>query len=276
MTNAAPAAAARGLAFAGAARRLTNIDVARAAQALRCEVAAVRAVCTVEAGGAGFLPDNRPVILFEAHRFSKETGGRFDRSHPQISVPAWDRSLYQGGAREYDRLAAAVALDRSAALRASSWGLFQILGSNHELAGYPDVEGFVAGMTVGEGQHLDAFVSFCRVRGLDAHLRSGNWAAFARSYNGTAYAANRYDLKLADAYRSAIGLPVKPLAALRIGAKGEAVAQLQRALTRAGFPVVEDGFFGRATEYAVEKLQQAKRLAVDGIAGPQTWAILMK
>lgn len=35
---------------------------------------------------------------------------------------------------------------------------------------------------------------------LDA-LQKKNWTAFAKAYNGTAYAPNRYDLKLANAYK---------------------------------------------------------------------------
>ena len=32
-------------------------------------------------------------------------------------------------------------------------------------------------------------------------LQNKNWAEFARRYNGPAYAQNRYDEKLAEAYR---------------------------------------------------------------------------
>lgn len=281
----APPAAARSyppevpvkLPFAGAARRLSSIDIARAAAALRCEIAAVEAVRVVEAGAAGgFLLDGsgRPAILYEAHRFSRETGGRFDGSHPKLSVPAWDRSLYLGGAREYERLLAAVALDRQAALKATSWGLFQILGSNHKLAGYPDVESYVLAMQDSEGAHLDAFVSFCQTNRLDIHLQALNWAGFARGYNGTAYAQNAYDTKLAAAYAKAKGLPVDLPAALRIGAQGWAVAELQRALLKVGFAVVVDGVFGRGTDVVVQQFQQARGLKPDGIVGPATWVAL--
>jgi hypothetical protein len=266
------------LPFAGAARRLSSIDIARAATALRCDTAAVEAVRVVEAGGAGgFLLDgsDRPAILYEAHRFAKETGGRFNASHPRLSVPSWDRSLYLGGAREYERLHAAIALDRQAALRATSWGLFQILGSNHKLAGYPDVESYVAAMQDSEGAHLDAFVSFCKANRLDIHLQAHNWAGFARGYNGTAYAQNRYDQKLAEAYARAAGQPVLLPNAVRIGTRGDHVVELQRALVRAGFKLVVDGVFGRGTQIGVEQFQEARGLLPDGIVGPATWAALL-
>lgn len=62
---------------------------------------------------------------------------------------------------------------------------------------------------------------------------------------------------------------------LRSGSRGEEVRQLQQALAAAGFsPGAIDGIYGPATERAVRAFQQAKGLAVDGIAGPQTWAAL--
>lgn len=265
------------LPFAGAGRRLTSIDIARAAAAMRVEVAVIEAVRTVEAGAAGgFLPDGsgRPQILFEAHRFARETGGRFNKTHPTLSVLSWDRTLYLGGAREYARLLAAVELDRPAALKATSWGLFQILGSNHLLAGYPDVESYVAAMLESEGAHLDAFVSFCRENHLDIHLQARNWAAFARGYNGTAYAQNAYDVKLAAAYAAAKGLTTTASTVIRIGAQGQAVTELQRALAKAGFSVTVDGIFGRGTDVVVQQFQQACGLKPDGIVGPSTWKAL--
>src|SRR5690554_4118721 len=42
-------------------------DIIRAAQALGVEPAAIKAVNEVESRGRGFLPDGRPVILFERH-----------------------------------------------------------------------------------------------------------------------------------------------------------------------------------------------------------------
>lgn len=184
--------------------RLQLADIGRAARALRCEPEAVLAVLRVEtAGRGGLLADGRPRILFEAHLFSRFTGGRYDGVHPRLSAPAWDRRLYAGGAGEWTRLEAAAALDRPAALRACSWGLFQILGDNHRLCGFDQVEDFVDHMQDGEGAQLDIFVAFILRRRLDDELREQRWADFARLYNGPGYAANQYDAKLAREYADA-------------------------------------------------------------------------
>jgi peptidoglycan hydrolase-like protein with peptidoglycan-binding domain len=59
------------------------------------------------------------------------------------------------------------------------------------------------------------------------------------------------------------------------GTAGSTVRVLQRRLTRAGdAPGPIDGRYGPLTERAVERFQAARGLAVDGIAGPRTWAAL--
>ena len=56
-------------AFVGAATPLSESDVARAAEFLECDEAAVRAVIEVEAASYGFDAKGRPRILFEPHIF---------------------------------------------------------------------------------------------------------------------------------------------------------------------------------------------------------------
>lgn len=182
---------------------LTEVDFVRAANVLRCDVAAIRAVCQVEAPGGGFLADGRPRILFERHQFSKRTTGRWDASNPDISNR--QRGGYLGGAAEHDRLARAAALDRDAALQSASWGRFQIMGFNHEACGFDTLQAFINAMYRSEGDQLDAFVGFIQSEGLADELRDRRWTDFARRYNGPDFAANRYDTKLAAAYAAAKG-----------------------------------------------------------------------
>jgi peptidoglycan hydrolase-like protein with peptidoglycan-binding domain len=59
---------------------------------------------------------------------------------------------------------------------------------------------------------------------------------------------------------------------LKKGAKGQAVKDLQEALTALGLkPGAVDGVFGKQTEDAVKAFQKLRELEVDGIAGPITW-----
>jgi len=201
--------------FVGSATKLSDTDIDAVAADLGCSTAAVRAVCQVEAAGSGFLPDGRPKILFEAHVFYRLTGGAFGISN--ISVPRWDRSTYgKAGAHQYDRILQAIYAptpedeekltfekQRAAALKAASWGMFQILGENYKAAGYDTVESFVLAMMESEGNHLKAFAAFCKANNLARFLRDPpDFARFAKGYNGPGYAANNYDIKLAEAYEA--------------------------------------------------------------------------
>lgn len=171
--------------FRGAATPLADTELDAGATELGCERAVVDAVCDVESAGSGFLPDGRPKILFEAHAFHTATGGRWDRTNPNISSPVWDRSLYgAGGGHQYDRLVEAIVLDRTAALQSASWGRFQVLGSNYSAAGFRNVDAFVRAMCDREAAHLGAFIGFCRAHGLTDALRDHDWPTFARTYNG--------------------------------------------------------------------------------------------
>ena len=62
---------------------------------------------------------------------------------------------------------------------------------------------------------------------------------------------------------------------IRLGASGNVVRRLQRALRRTpnlGLPI--DGVFGAELQTAVRDFQEGAGLAVDGIVGPLTWNAL--
>lgn len=157
------------------------------------------AVGEVEAPRGGFLPSGQPTILFERHWFSRLTNRKFDLTHPQISNP--NPGGYYGSEAEHSRLALAVELDREAALQATSWGKFQIMGFNYKVAGSYTLQGFINSMFNSEQEQLDRFVDFLRNKGLDSALRRLYFTTFARIYNGKNYAINRYDTRLAAAYK---------------------------------------------------------------------------
>jgi hypothetical protein len=185
---------------------LTAADFSRAANELNVEVAAIRAVAEAEAAGAGFLPDGRPAVLYEAHIFHKHSKGAHadakDRGEVKLSSPKWNRSLYGAtGAAQHHRYEDARKLDPDAANQACSWGTFQILGQNYKECGFDTSQAFIDAMWKGGASaHLNAFVNFIKTKKLDGMLRAKNWAAFARRYNGPGYAQNAYDKKMAAAY----------------------------------------------------------------------------
>jgi len=257
--------------FTGDPTALSDADYEKAAKDLSCTVAAVRAVAQVESAGGGFYADKRPKILFERHIFHARTKGKYTAEHSNISWPK--RGGYLGGVREYDRLKEALALDRKAALESASWGKFQVMGFNCSTCGFSDVEEFVKAMVSGEAAQLAGFVAFIKKNKLDDELVRRDWAGFARGYNGTSYAENKYDKKLADAYAifaTGGARTDNPLPLLKIGDQGQDVSHLQELLG-----MTADGDFGPGTKAKLVAFQKKAGLYADGIAGRQTWELLL-
>jgi hypothetical protein len=180
---------------------ITNKAYQEAADDLGCDVAAVKAVAEVESAGAGFLASGRVKILLEGHVFHKLTKGKYDSSHPTISYPKWTKQFYIGGEGEYRRFNEAFALDPNAAMKACSWGKFQIMGYNFSACGFDSVAEYVDAMKESEDEHLEAFIDYCKSDGLAKYLKSHSWAAFAKAYNGPGYQRNEYDKRLQAAYK---------------------------------------------------------------------------
>lgn len=182
--------------------KLTDDDLRAVAKSLKVSFAQVKAVTNVESAGAGFFA-GRPVILFEPHRFSKATKGRFDKTAPQVSYPRWDPKRYpktQDG--RYDQLLAAVKLDVAAGFASASYGRFQILGENFKACGFPSAMAFAEAQARDELGQLTAFEWFLRSTKLVDRLRActsdpKTCEAFCAGYNGSAFRANAYHVKIA-------------------------------------------------------------------------------
>lgn len=186
-----------------------------AAWLLLCEPAALRAVGKVESGPLGaFLDTGEPTILYERHVFHRLTEGKFDsvvltdgtRDAGVLSLSSKTPGGYGPSSIQHAKLSVAATLDREAALRSCSWGLFQILGVNHARAGYPDLQRFITAAYRSVDDHLRMLVGFIRSDTylLDA-LRVRNWQVVARLYNGTNFSVNHYDAKMAAAYADIVG-----------------------------------------------------------------------
>ena len=194
--------------FVGAARPLTPLGVSSALTAIDfhdSDLALIWAVIEVETAsrtqGFGFLMDKRPQILFERHIFRKFTKGKFDAVAPDISGPPGGY-----GSNQYPRLEKALKLSEDNGLgvepplMSASWGLGQVMGFNHNLAGYSSARAMVRDMIQSEDHQLLGMTMFLRNSGLAAHLVNREWTAFALGYNGPAQADHKYDYNLERQY----------------------------------------------------------------------------
>ncbi|HEX8441391.1 N-acetylmuramidase domain-containing protein, partial [Archangium sp.] len=229
------------------------------ADTLSVHPAELWAVLQIETRGCGYFADRRPAILFERHVFSRRTKRRFDEQAPDISNSK--AGGYASGPAEYPRLERALALDEQAALESASWGLGQVMGYHANDLGYGSVEQFVSRMMASEDEQLAAMAAFIQHHGLDQALRDHDWAAFARGYNGSGYAKNQYDKKLAAAYQR-LSTHSLPDLSVREG---------QLLLTFLGFaPGTVDGAFGAHTKAALNRFQSQHQLPTTAGFDPVT------
>lgn len=241
--------------FVAAGTALSRDGLNEASQAVDLALPEIWSVLSVETSGCGFLSDRRPKILFERHIFHRLTGGRFDGDDPDVSQPSAG-GYGPSGAHQYERLAAAMQLDREAALQSASWGLGQIMGENFGAAGFTVIENLVTAMVESEDKQLLAMAKFITANRMAELLRDHDWKGFARRYNGPNYAAHNYDGLLEHFYNTYANGDLPDLD----------VRAAQVYLTYKSFsPGPVDGRIGRNTETAIRRFQQSKGLPQTGV-----------
>ena len=283
--------------FQGAAARLDDIDLPRIGATIGVGEDELHMLLDVEAAGSGFDKTGRPKALYEPHVAYRNSSGevRAELVRLGLAYPKWGEKPYP--ADSYPRIALAMAVDETVALKAASWGLGQILGENCVAAGFDTPQAMVRAFMDGEAAHLAAMVSFVTAAKLDDDLRAlaalkrattgDDCRSVARGYNGSSYATHGYHTRLAAAHnkwRAISDTPYLPAAGpgsivlprMRIGrgSRGPLVVIWQELLLAAGyrFDGGADGVFGAATETATKAWQKARGLFTDGVVGPKTWA----
>lgn len=186
--------------FKGRAKRLDDIDLPRIGHLIGVGEDELHAFMDVEAAGSGFDSHGRPKMLFEPHVFYRNlSGSKRDKAvKAGLAYSKWRRNY---PADSYPRLIEAMKIDETAALKASSWGLGQILGENHKAVGYSTPQTMVRAFMEDEEKHLEAIVQFLISKKLAAKLKAHDWAGVARGYNGAGYKQNAYDTKMAAAFK---------------------------------------------------------------------------
>lgn len=266
----------------------TELDaVAREAARLRVETAALMAVIEVESGGrtnAIVAGRAEPLIRFEGHYFDRlvSPDQRAEARAQGLASPrAGAIANPSSQAARWALLNRAAQIDRDAAYASTSWGLGQVMGEHWRWLGYESVEALVAEARAGFAGQLRLMILFIEKAGLVDAVRRRDWTAFARGYNGPAYARHGYHTRLAAAYRrhAASEEPGDVPRLLKIGMSGPDVVALQerlRAFASAGngAAIWVDGIFGNQTLAALKHYQHHAGLVPDGIAGPRTMAAL--
>lgn len=197
--------------FVGKAQKITEHDIAAAAQKLGTKWSRLHGVMEVEASfkrpGDGFDRVGRPKMLFEPHHFYRALQLRgkssllpkalkLDIARPGQPPPSWYSN------KSYWRLVQALELDETGALVSCSWGFGQVMGFNWKAAGFQNVQDMVFACMDRESAHLQAMCGYiASVQNCLYGIRYGDAVKFALGYNGANYAAGGYHTKIAAAWR---------------------------------------------------------------------------
>ncbi len=270
-------------------KKITLQQLEGVAHQLGCEPAVLDAVFKVESNGSGFDKKGRPTILFEKHIFYRYLPQSKRRAAVKAGLATRSWTGRYDDQKGYDPrwklFRAALKLDPEAAIKATSWGIGQIMGFNHAQCGFLNVRDFAKAMHRNEFSQMMAVAMFVRNQSALAEaFKFADFQVIARFYNGSgqidmyaqrmrmAYEQSEMPKKRVPAIKD--GLALRRRKSIRLGSNGEAVVRLQTILNKLGYAADPDGDFGRFTEDAVILFQRHNGLKMDGVVGRNTLAAL--
>jgi hypothetical protein len=182
------------------------------ANLLGVEMAAFKAVALtvaeIESGNCAFTKGGRVMSRFEGHVFYDKTDGKYAKTNPKLCYPEWNdvtrKYSFPNADDDYvQRFSKAFLLNPDAAIQATSWGVFQIMGFHFKMLGFETPGQMLNFLKDSTDNHLRLFAKFLNhkeKRNLKNAMLKKNWATFAYFYNGKGYKKNKYDTKLSAAY----------------------------------------------------------------------------
>ncbi len=159
--------------------KLTRKELEGLAETINIEYASLMAFISVESGGQAFI-NGRMVIQFEPAWFKKKA--------PFAPSGLWSVNKVENQEKEYKAFNNAFAIDKNAALQATSIGVGQIMGYHYARLGFKTVDQMWDAFKEGEYQQVKGIVNFIKT---DARLWKAiadrNWHLVATYYNGKYY-----------------------------------------------------------------------------------------
>lgn len=165
----------------------------------------LRAVCGVETNGAAWYPDGSLKLLYERSYFWNLTKGRYGItlwSNPDNGGYTIDADK-DGINDSWEKLAAASAFDAQAAFSSISVSEFQIMGRWYQQLGFNTPWEMLWAATNSEVAQLQMLQKWITSNSkqstfLSMGLTAASCVPMAKWWNGGGYAANQYDVKLAQ------------------------------------------------------------------------------
>lgn len=243
------------------------------------EPAAALALVEVETAGVTFEQDGRtPQLLYERHiawrqaaKVSRMLQSAFAAAG--LAIPKWSRSTqYKDEGSSAKRLALigkARAINEEVANQSASWGVGQTMGFLYPELGFESANAMVDHMTGNLAGQIECMFRELKNKHLIAALNAHQWPTVARGYNGSGYAANRYDVRLADAYKRwvrKLALPAADMAHPAPHLAPDEIKAVQKKLRKLGYAGAgnPDGIAGVKFVGALSQFQKHEGLLVTG------------
>ncbi len=132
--------------------------------------AIMKAFIDVETNGAGFHPKTGKLIInFERDNFARKTRTPIANTAPK-RAPGVDAQ-----ANEYASYEIALTMNPVEAKLQTSWGLGQIMGSNHKVVGYSNVDDMISAFDSHESKQVEAMFEFIKRMSAGFGRSGGPW-----------------------------------------------------------------------------------------------------
>lgn len=186
--------------YIGEGRQITEREVAEIAGAHGIPAYLALAATSVETPNLeGSWSSGALVALYEDHVAWRNTAGEIRKllSEAGLAAPNWKDLPYPASPYPaIDRCAAIAGAEVAA--KATSWGMYQILGENAVALGYKSAVDMVETFAASERAQVEGWIRFLDKNDLKGPLLREDFVAYARGYNGPKFAENRYDQKLRE------------------------------------------------------------------------------
>ncbi len=167
------------------------------------EASILRSIIEVESNYSGFYSEdhtfaNKCKVRFEPDWFQKFSGARPFFLPASMTIESAKFNPKFTGRLAYEQ---ALLQSPSAAIKATSFGIGQIMGFNYQKLNYKTLTDFSFDMEDSEYYQLTALVKFIiATPNLVEAIQEKDFELIAKIYNGRNYKLNNYDEKLEKAY----------------------------------------------------------------------------
>ena len=186
--------------YIGEGRQISEDEIAQIAGEHGIPAYLALAATSVESADLqGSWSSGALVALYEDHVAWRNTEGatRQRLAEAKLAAPNWRDLPYPKSPYPAIDKCAEIA-GAEVAAKATSWGLYQILGENAVALGYKSAVDMVETFAASERAQVEGWLRFLDANNLKRPLMDGDFKTYARGYNGPKFAENRYDTKLAE------------------------------------------------------------------------------